>query len=729
MEFRILGRLEVWDGGNAIALGGPKPRALLALLLLHANEVVPADRLIEELWRHDLPENAAAALQVNLSRIRKALPEDVVATRSPGYVLRVEPDALDLDRFERLVNEGRTLLDRGLPTDASERLRAALSLWTGPALSDFAYERFAQAAIARLEEIRLTAVELRIEADLGRGRHDELIAELGALIVEHPLRERLRQQLMIALYRSGRQAEALDVYKDARQALVDELGIEPGGALQELERAILRQDRSLDLKTLVTGTARELTERAILVAITHERHARALLAVAEPLVRDPPRVVILARLVSEAADLESASAWLHERRSELQTRGIAARAASFTATAPGKELARLATELHVDLLLTEASDELLTDGRPGEQLAALLAETPCDVALLAARDVAPDGAVLVPFGGAEHDWAAVELGAWVARPSRRRCGWWARPPYPSGESETRAACCRTPRSRSNGFSASLPSPCSPHPVKKASWTRAAMLACSSSACRRAGMTRASDRLGCDSPETPPRRRCSSAGACALAEWPRPRPSRGSPGRSAPEPAQLGHAGAYRLPGRNSCHSVRVRGRLATAQARFAHEVGSTFQIAPRPSAWVTRRRCPSGARSICVSRSPAVSVGPIRAPVATSQSEATGCCPATAQPAVRAEIEPEDAGAALLELAEDPARANVPEVHVGEDAAAGQRPAVGAECDGIASGFRVGRLQRGRPRAPGELPDLDCPPDHADEGEAGPIWTECDVPD
>jgi DNA-binding SARP family transcriptional activator len=414
MEFRILGRLEVWDGGNAIALGGPKPRALLALLLLHANEIVPADRLIEELWRHDPPANAAAALQVNLSRIRKALPHDVVVTRSPGYVLHVEPDALDLDRFERLVNEGRTLLDRGLPAEASQRLRGALSLWRGPALGDFAYESFAQAAIARLEEIRLTAVELRIQADLGCGRHDDLIGELGALVVEHPVRERLRQQLMIALYRSGRQAEALDVYKDARRALVDELGIEPSGALKELERAILRHDRSLDLKLIVTGPARELTERAVLVAITHERRAGALLAIAEPLVRDPPRVVIMARLVSHAADLQPASAWLHEQRSELQARGIAARAASFTATAPGKELARLATELHVDLLLTDASEELLTDGRPGEQLAALLAETPCDVALLAGRDEAPGGAVLVPFGGAEHDWAAVELGAWVA---------------------------------------------------------------------------------------------------------------------------------------------------------------------------------------------------------------------------------------------------------------------------------------------------------------------------
>jgi DNA-binding SARP family transcriptional activator len=414
MEFRILGRLEVWHGGHALPLGGPKPRALLAVLLLHANEVVPTDRLIDELWSDDLPEHANAALQVNLSRVRKALPYDVLATRPPGYVLRVEPDALDLNRFERLVDEGRALLDRALPAEASQRLRSALSLWRGPALVDFAYERFARAAIARLDEIRLTAVELRIEAELACGRHDNLSAELSALIVEHPLRERLHGQLMIALYRSGRQAEALDVYKDARRALVDELGIEPGAGLQELERAILEQDPSLDLK-LPSASAPQPTERAILVPFAREEHVGPLLAIAEPLVRAPPRVLIMARLVSEAADLQPATAWLQARRSELQARGIAARAASFTATAPGTELARLATELDVDLLLTDATDELLTDGRPGEQLAALLAESPCDVALLAARDAAPDGAVLVPFGGAEHDWAAVELGAWVAQ--------------------------------------------------------------------------------------------------------------------------------------------------------------------------------------------------------------------------------------------------------------------------------------------------------------------------
>src|SRR5688572_17438942 len=162
MEFRILGPLEVWDEGGEVSLGGAKPRALLAILLLHPNDVVPADRLIDELWGEDTPEDAAAALRVNVSRLRKALPQDVLTTRSPGYLLRVEPDALDLNRFERLIDEGRSLLSRGLAAEARQRLGDALSLWRGPPLADFAYESFAQTAIARLEEIRLAAVELRL---------------------------------------------------------------------------------------------------------------------------------------------------------------------------------------------------------------------------------------------------------------------------------------------------------------------------------------------------------------------------------------------------------------------------------------------------------------------------------------------------------------------------------------------------------------------------------------
>jgi DNA-binding SARP family transcriptional activator len=413
MEFRILGPLEVWDEGRELSLGGPKPRALVALLLLHLNEVVPADRLIDELWGGDSPQDASAALRVNVSRLRKVLPQDVLTTKASGYVLRVEPDALDLQRFERLVDEGRNLLTRGLAAEASQRLRDALSLWRGPALADFTYESLAQAAIARLEEIRMTAVELRIDADLVLRRHDELVGELEALVAGHPLRERLRMYLMTALYRSGRQAEALEAYQDARRALVDKLGIEPSTALQDLERAILRHDPALEAPA--APRFGEAAERSILVAVTDETLVDALLAVVEPFVREPQRVVILARLVSDAGELRPASAWLEERRSALEARGVVARAASFTSTVPGEELARLATELDVELLLANAPEELLADGAPDEQLTAVLEDTPCDVALLVPRDVTPEGTVLVPFGGAEHDWAAVELGAWLAR--------------------------------------------------------------------------------------------------------------------------------------------------------------------------------------------------------------------------------------------------------------------------------------------------------------------------
>jgi DNA-binding SARP family transcriptional activator len=415
VEFRILGPLEVWDGGRQISLSGPKQRALLALLLLHANEVVSGDRLIEELWGEDSTESAATSVRVNVSRLRKALPGDVLVTRSPGYVIRIDPDQLDLERFERLVDEGRGLLADGRPADAAARLREALSLWRGPALADLRYESFAQGAIARLEEIRLAALELRIEADLALGRDRELIGELEALTAEHPLRERLRGHLMTVLYRSGRQADALDVYQQARRTLVDELGIEPSPALQELERAILRQDAALGVPQAAPTAAGEPAERSILVAVLDEARIDALLPIAERFVREPRRALILARIVRTAAELGAAAAWLEQRRAEMEARGVVARAASFTSDGPGEELARLASELDVDLLLADAPAELLDEGMPDEQLAAVLADAPCDVALLVSGAVGSDGPVLVPFGGAEHDWAAVELGAWLAR--------------------------------------------------------------------------------------------------------------------------------------------------------------------------------------------------------------------------------------------------------------------------------------------------------------------------
>jgi DNA-binding SARP family transcriptional activator len=224
----------------------------LAVLLLHANETLTTDRLIDELWGERPPAAAAKTVQVSISRLRKALAAGggdasagVVVTREGGYALEVEPERLDAHRFERLVARGRRELAAGRPERAAAPLEEALSLWRGPPLADLAYEPFAQREIARLEDLRVAAREWLIEARLALGRHAEVVGELEGLIAEHPYRERLRAQLMLALYRCDRQADALQAYQDARRTLVEELGIEPGERLRELERAILAQDAAL----------------------------------------------------------------------------------------------------------------------------------------------------------------------------------------------------------------------------------------------------------------------------------------------------------------------------------------------------------------------------------------------------------------------------------------------------------------------------------------------------
>ena len=409
------GPLEVWDEGAEVSLGGPKPRALLAVLLLHPNEVVPADRLIDELWGEDSPEDAAAALRVNVSRLRKALPQDVLTTRSPGYVIRVEPDELDLHRFERLVDEGRSLLARGLATDASERLRDALSLWRGPALADFAYESFAQAAIARLEEIRLAAVELRIDADLALGRHDELVGELEALVAEHPLRERLRSYLMTALYRSGRQAEALDAYQDARRALVDELGIEPSPALQELERAILRQDPSLDLEA--TAPPAGGRRGAVDSRRRHGRDARRRAARGGRAARATPA----SRPDPGQARVGRGRASGPRRPGSKSAGPRSKRAASWPVRPRSRRPRRVRSWLGSRPSSTSSSCSPTPPTSSWPRALPTSSSLPSSLrrpatwrcSFLGTRR--PRGRVLVPFGGAEHDWAAVELGAWFAR--------------------------------------------------------------------------------------------------------------------------------------------------------------------------------------------------------------------------------------------------------------------------------------------------------------------------
>ncbi|MGZ4188148.1 MAG: AfsR/SARP family transcriptional regulator [Solirubrobacteraceae bacterium] len=229
MQFRILGPLEVGEPDALVSLGGAKQRAVLAILLLHRGVVVSSERLIDELWGERPPATAAKTLQGYVFHLRRALGGGLLRTRAAGYQFELVAGQLDADEFERLAGVGRDALADGDPAGAARCLRDALGLWRGPPLADFSYEPFAQAGIARLEEARLATLEDRIDADLALGREDQLVGELDALVREHPLRERVRAQLMLALYRSGRQAEALHTYRLARRALSEGLGLEPGG--------------------------------------------------------------------------------------------------------------------------------------------------------------------------------------------------------------------------------------------------------------------------------------------------------------------------------------------------------------------------------------------------------------------------------------------------------------------------------------------------------------------
>jgi DNA-binding SARP family transcriptional activator len=240
--FRVLGPLEVESEEGPVAPAGQKQRAVLALLVLNAGRVVSTDALIEALWGESPPRTAGTSLQNFVSQLRKALGAETLVTRPPGYVLVADPGSIDLTRFERL---RRQALSQP-PAERAETLRRALELWRGEALADLRYEPCFEIEAARLDELRLATLEERIDAELELGRDARLVGELEALVADHPLRERLRGQLMLALYRSGRQAEALETYQSLRRALVDELGIEPGPALQQINASILRQEVSLD---------------------------------------------------------------------------------------------------------------------------------------------------------------------------------------------------------------------------------------------------------------------------------------------------------------------------------------------------------------------------------------------------------------------------------------------------------------------------------------------------
>lgn len=389
----MLGPLEVLSDDRPLQLGPPQQRALLALLLLNANQVVTTDRLAEELWSGDVPKTAAKAIQVYVSSLRKAFGDarEVLETRGNGYLLRVEPGELDLHEFERLVERAKD----EEPAARAATLRSALTLWRGAPLADLTYESFAQPEAARLEALRLLAQEERIEAELALGQGADLVPELEPLVADHPLQERPRAQLMLALYRSGRQADALDVFREGRRILDEELGLEPGPALRELESAILRQDP--DLVAPATSAAPSI------VALSEDRDGLdGVVALAAALALRPRRRDLVVAEIVPSEELAAAT----DRLAELR-RTTAARVAAFSSAAPAADVIRLATQQDADLLL------LGTRGDPLKgTFADVFADTNCDVAALVGG--VRDGPVVVPFGAFEHDWAALELGAWAA---------------------------------------------------------------------------------------------------------------------------------------------------------------------------------------------------------------------------------------------------------------------------------------------------------------------------
>ena len=409
----MLGPLEALVDGVPARLGGPRQRALLALLLVHANEVVPVARLVDEVWAEQPPVTAGNVLQTYVSQLRKVLGRDAIATRGRGYVAAVAEGALDLRVFERRASAGMRALDEGRFGVAAMEFRGALALWRGPALADLADEPCARTVAARLDELRLVALGRAIDADLACGRDAELVAELEALVARHPLHEHFLAQQMVALYRCGRQADALEAFQRARGTLVAELGIEPGAALRDVQRAILEQDPALAPARRHSSASAPIADdpRRVMTAAFGYASLPSLVALGAQLAGEAERELVIASSVTSVAGLDDAVQRLGQARERLGEEGVTARTAAFTSVTPGHDFARLAAEQDVELLVVDAPDGLLEDAR----LLALLDHAPCDVAILVGRRPLRPGPVLVPFSGSVHDWAAMELGAWLAR--------------------------------------------------------------------------------------------------------------------------------------------------------------------------------------------------------------------------------------------------------------------------------------------------------------------------
>ena len=448
MEFQILGPIAVHDTTGAVALGGNKPRAVLAVLLLHPNEPVSAERLALALWGEDAPGGAVKTVQVHVSRLRKALGDpDAVTTSAAGYTLRVRTGELDVDRFEGLVEDGRQALADGRTEDAATFLRDALAVWRGPALAELAQEPFAAAEIARLEAQRLAALELRIEADLGAGRHAEVVGELQQLVVANPIREELAAQLMLALYRCGRQAEALEAYAQARATLVEELGIEPGPRLREMQEAILRQDVALEAEraepelppALDPTNAQPLAGRAAELAWLQARWEDAAAGAGALVALEGPGGIGKSRLVAELAQsvrrpgvvilhatgegpADTTLVALRRLRDAKRPTLLVVDDVDRAGAGVQTELARLGPRLKRSpvLVVACARDPLALAGLPVSATLALAPLEPEEVREIAARYAPARSAADVPVG-----WL-VEASGGVPRRAHELSSQWAR---------------------------------------------------------------------------------------------------------------------------------------------------------------------------------------------------------------------------------------------------------------------------------------------------------------
>jgi DNA-binding SARP family transcriptional activator len=413
LEFRLLGALEVSRDGAPVAIEGPRARALLAVLLLRANTPVTSAQLIDDLWPDQLPASPANALQVQISRLRAALAPDgtgMILRHGAGYMLVLGPAQMDLLEFERGWDAARRAVAAGDPRTAAALLRAALDLWRGEPLAEFAGEHFADADAHRLAEMRLAALGDRIDADLSLGGHRELVGELNALVRRYPLNERTLSQLMLALYRCGRQVDALAACADARARFADNYGLSLGPDVQRLEREILRQEP--DLAAPATG-APAAPRRSVLISAGSADAIDALAAIAAPLAAEGSgcELLVVRTVEGSSESLDGASAEGAVLLRRLERSRIAGRIATFTSDLPADDLIRLVDEQQAALMLLEL-------GAPPERLQRLLESATCDVGLLAGQGRSRPRArspVLVAFGGGGHDWAALELACWVAK--------------------------------------------------------------------------------------------------------------------------------------------------------------------------------------------------------------------------------------------------------------------------------------------------------------------------